>query len=121
MIGLNKRSHLENVFALGTSFASVCNALLESPQKVLLVVHGTVFGPAPWARGHPAGTAPGATPSKDSDSSVVYTGVPVFSVSASAVDPSVVETLSVSGIGVPAGNDAATCSRKGVLFVTVVP
>ena len=46
------------------------------PQKVLLVVHGTVLLPPAWNRDPSAGSDPGATPLKFWAKIVVETGVP---------------------------------------------
>ena len=65
--GLNNRSQrvLVNGPGPGPSAAFRWNAAFEvALQNVLLVVHGTMLAPPPCAVVQPAGSVPGAAPSK---------------------------------------------------------
>src|SRR3954468_10515117 len=83
--GLNSRSN--RVLApLGPSFALTWNAAFD-PVNVARVVHGIVLAPPACEVAQPAGSDPGAAPSKSSAKMVVGIGVPVAWVNGKVTEP----------------------------------
>ncbi len=99
------------------------NAALEPvPQKLELVVQGTMLLPPACEVAQPAGSVPAATPLKFSLKMVVADGVPVKRVwSRVAVPCSAARTVSTSSMKVPGTKLGEICSTKSFLLVAVAP
>src|SRR4051794_37048758 len=113
MFGLNTRSKRMDGFSLW-------NRAFE-PMNVLLVVHGTVGIPPTCTAVQPAGSVPGATPSKFWEKIVVGIGVPVSSVVSRVAAPWLLASCTASSIGVPGAKPGATSSRNIGELLTEAP
>src|SRR5436190_18967890 len=90
-------------------------------MKVLFVVHFTSLLPPACDVAHPAGSVPGATPSKFSDISSVGIGVPVDCVNGRITAPWALVTASENSTCAPGTNDWSNWTTNGDALLPVAP